>query len=117
MLTKRVGEVSPHVDDAGLYAHTNFIAEFLRSLRRRVVESLHDIYLGIRPHAHDLVAFVVAKMYKISSWFAREFLKFYNFIQGRKVLKNSGKTSIFIRDISRDKEEGGISGKSRAARI
>ncbi len=99
MLAKKVRDTAPHVETAGRGAHTNFIIDFARYSRNRMKAFLHSVYLNLRPHAHDLASFVAAKMYKISSWLAREFLKFYNFIQGRRVLKNSGKTSIFIQDM------------------
>ncbi len=100
MLGRRVEEMAPHVEYAGRHAHTNFIADFFRLSKSRAKVILNNLYLSVRPHAHDLVSNILSRLYKLSSWSAREFLKFYNFIQGRKVLKNSGKTSIFIRDIA-----------------
>jgi hypothetical protein len=105
MLYKKIELVAPHVEYAGDHAHTNFIADFFRTVKNWTKETLNDIYLKIRPHAHDLVSLIFSKMYKISSWFAQEFLKFYNFIQGRKILKNAGSTSVFIRDIAVVKEQ------------
>lgn len=109
MLYKKIQETAPHIEFTGADVHTNFIFDFLKMSLDWTRKTLDDIYLRARPHVHDLISFIFSKMYKMSSWFAQEFLKFYNFIQGRKVLKNGGSTSVFIRDIAKDKEEGLIS--------
>ncbi|MDO8493279.1 MAG: hypothetical protein Q7S19_01920 [bacterium] len=108
MLTKKIRETASYIEIAGRGTHTNFIVDFIHYLRNQTKVLLHDAYLNLRPHAHDIISFVVAKMYKVSSWLAREFLKFYNFIQGRKVLKNSGRQSIFIQDMGSVKGRGRI---------
>ena len=106
MLFKKVQEVAPHAESVGSEAHTNFIFDFFRTLVHRTKEVATNAYLAIRPQIHDLMSTAASKMYKLSSWSAKECLKLHDFIQGRKVLKNTGNTSIFIRDITRSKEDG-----------
>lgn len=117
MLYKKIEQVAPHVEYAGHHAHTNFILDFFRTAIGWTKNILNDIYLKIRPHAHDFVSMIFSKMYKISSWFAQEFLKFYNFIQGRKVLKSAGNTSVFIRDIAVAKEKEVEEGVTSVRRV
>ncbi len=103
MLWRRIDEMAPHVEEAGRYAHSNFIFDFFRIARKRITAFIRGVYSQFRPHFHQFISYIVSRLYRLSSWFAEELLNFYNFIQGRKVLKNSGKTSIFIRDITGDK--------------
>ena len=104
LLMKKIYEMAPHVETTIHDVHTNFILDFLQMLQEEIKNILREVYLFLRPYAHDLVSSIASMMYKMSAWLAGEFLKFYNFIQGRKVLKNSGNTSMFIRDITKDKE-------------
>ncbi len=110
MFFKKLHSLEPEIAES-YHGHSNFILDFFKTLRVRLRKYVNEVYLAIRPHAHDFISSIVSRLYKISSWFALEFLKFYNFIQGRKVLKNSGNASSFIRDITQNKEEGRIARK------
>ncbi len=111
MLIQKISKVAVHLETSEHESHTNFIVVFLKLLVNQIKQFFVAYYLKIRPHAHDLISFLASRLYRLSAWFALEFLKFYNFIQGRKIIKNSGSASLFIRDITRDKEEGRIARK------
>ena len=105
MLGKKIYEIQPHIENAGSESHTNFIFDFWQMLKGESLRHTKDTYHKVRPHAHDLVSYFAAKMYKLSSWSAQEFLRFYNFIQGRKELRGKQTTSSFLTDITRHKEQ------------
>ena len=115
MLVKKIYEIQPHLEGFNVESHTNFIIEFFQNMKREIVQHLGNIYHGVRPHAHDIVSSIAAKMYRFSSWSAQEFLRFYNFIQGRKDLRVNQNTSSFLADMVKHKEESRISVSKKPA--
>ncbi|MBI3631887.1 MAG: hypothetical protein HY225_00355 [Candidatus Vogelbacteria bacterium] len=104
MLIKKVKDIEPHLDSVHHHGHTNFILEFFQAAKKQVTQYFEEIYAELHPLAHDVMSYVASKMYKLSSAAAQEFLRFYNFIQGRKELRSGGNTSSFITNIAEHKE-------------
>lgn len=74
---------------------------------KTVKNLLNRIYSFARPHFEHIVGTVASKMYMITSAISHQFLQLSNLIHGKGfVKKNTGTTSLFIRDISEYKRSG-----------
>ncbi|MBI3633785.1 MAG: hypothetical protein HY226_05875 [Candidatus Vogelbacteria bacterium] len=103
MLYKKIVDIEPHLNNETHHGHSNFIIDYTFYLRNQVKQYFTEIYTELRPHLHDLMSYVASKMYKLSSAAAQEFLRFYNFVQGRKELKKTANASAFIIDMEEHK--------------
>ena len=111
MLYRKIVAIQPHLKIEENHGHTNFIVEFLRQAKKGVLQYFDEIYTELRQLMHDLMSYLAAKMYKLSSASAQEFLRFYNFVQGRKELKKAGNASAFILDMEEHKVSSRVARK------
>lgn len=85
------------IDNSFVFNFGYTLSDKAASLFNFIVEYFFD---NIKPHVDNLVDSSAELMHLVSARMARKFIQFSNFIQGKRVLKNRGTTSLFIRDMA-----------------
>ena len=81
----------------------NIFEQYTKVLKAKAREVYDEVSAYIQPYIHSFATTIMKTLYRISSSAAQESLRLYNFIQGKKTLKNAGTTSLFIRDMAKHK--------------
>ncbi|MBI5140381.1 MAG: hypothetical protein HZA94_02970 [Candidatus Vogelbacteria bacterium] len=81
----------------------NFFEQYIKIIKIKLHEVCDEVSVYMTPHVHAIASVATKQLYKISSGMAQESLRVYNFIQGKKTLKNARGASLFIRDMAKHK--------------
>lgn len=101
---KKISEINCQIKEGTHCGYApNFFGEYLNVFKKKVNEVLDEINSYMKPHVQSIASFLTRYLYKLSSSVAQESLRLYNFVQGKRTLKNTGTTSLFLRDMAKHK--------------
>ena len=104
IFSRKISEINCQIQEGTHCGQApNIFEQYIKVLKSKVYEVADEVSVYMRPHIHAFASAVAKRFYKISSGAAQESLRLYNFIQGKKTLKNAGTTSLFIRDMAKHK--------------
>ncbi|HRY62260.1 MAG TPA: hypothetical protein P5056_00585 [Candidatus Paceibacterota bacterium] len=93
---RTVGVSGDHSHDA--YWPLNVIWSYVRGIVRKVYLIVHNL---LAPHIEKAIGLAASKLYRFTSSASHQFLQLSNMVHGKGTLKkNTGTTSLFIRDIA-----------------
>lgn len=98
---RTVGVPGDHLHDA--YWPLNVVWDYILAGLKRVYTAIHNF---LRPHVEKGVGLAAGRLYRVTSSASNQFLQLSNMVHGKGTLKkNTGTTSLFIRDIAEYKKD------------
>lgn len=95
-----IGVPGDHSNDA--YWPLNVLWAYMMSGIKKVYEVAYNF---LAPHIEKWIGLLASKLYRFTSSASHQFLQLSNMVHGKGTLKkNSGTTSLFIRDIAEYKK-------------